>query len=85
MPQVECSRCGKTAEGIGRAPLPGEAGQLVAERSCAACWKEWLAAQVILINEHSMSPANPEHYQRLLVEMRAFLNLDDGAGAQAGE
>ena len=76
MPQVECSRCSRTAEGLPTAPLPGEAGALVAERTCQACWKEWLAAQVILINENSLSPVNPEHFQRLLTEMRAYLCLD---------
>ena len=48
----------------------------IAERTCAGCWKEWLAAQVILINEHSLSPVNPDHYERLIAEMRGFLALD---------
>ncbi len=75
MPQVECSRCKRHADGLERPPLPGEVGQAVAGRTCAACWKEWLGAQVILINEHGLSPANPEHYRRLIDEMRVFLML----------
>ena len=76
VPEVECSRCRRTAEGLPAAPLPGDAGQLVAEKTCSGCWQEWLGAQVVLINEHSLSPANPEHFERLLAEMRGFLVLD---------
>ena len=79
MPQVECSRCKRSAEGLGKAPLPGDVGREVAQKTCAACWKDWLGAQVILINEHALSPANPGDYQRLVTEMRAYLGL--GAGA----
>ncbi len=79
MPQVECSRCKRQADGLDRPPLPGEVGEAVAAQTCEACWKEWLAVQVMLINEHALSPANPEHYKRLVDEMRVFLVLDDGA------
>lgn len=81
MAPIVCSRCNRSAEGLPVAPLPGEAGELVAARTCAACWKEWLEAQVILINENSLSPVNPEHFRRLLAEMRAFLRLDAVDGA----
>ena len=76
MPPVECSRCHKTAEGLPEAPLPGATGERIAAATCAACWQEWLGAQVVLINEHSLSPANPEHFERLLAEMRTVLALD---------
>jgi Fe-S cluster biosynthesis and repair protein YggX len=36
--------------------------------------------QVMLINEQRLSPADPAHYARLVVEMRTFLGLgEDGA------
>lgn len=77
MAEVDCSRCGNTAEGLPRAPLPGAVGEAVLAGSCGACWAEWLRAQVILINENRLTPRNPEHYERLLAEMRTFLNLRD--------
>ena len=80
MPQVECSRCKRTADGLERPPLPGAVGREVAEKSCAACWKEWLSAQVVLINEYALSPANPDHYDRLVREMRAFLGFEGPPG-----
>ena len=75
MEEVNCSRCGSTAAALDRAPMPGDVGRSVLARICAACWKEWLRAQVVLINEEKMSPADPEHYDRLLEEMKTFLNL----------
>jgi Fe-S cluster biosynthesis and repair protein YggX len=75
MAQVECIRCKRSAEGLAKAPLPGDVGREVAEKTCAACWKDWLGAQVILINEHGLSPGNPEDYQRLVTELRAYLGL----------
>ena len=76
MSQVQCSRCGESREGLDGAPLLGEAGQQVLSRTCAQCWEEWARAQVIVLNERKMSPANPEHYEFLLGEMRTFLKLD---------
>ena len=77
MSEVNCTRCGNTAEGMDRSPLPGQIGERVKASACRACWSEWLGAQVILINERSLSPANPEHYEALLREMATFLNLAD--------
>ena len=75
MAEVQCSRCGSTAEGLERAPLPGEVGRMVFEQTCGECWKAWLAAQVILMNEHRLSPGDPAHYERLVTEMQTFLAL----------
>ena len=75
--QIQCSRCGNTAQGLERAPLGGELGERVLSHSCAGCWDEWLKAQVILINENRLTGANPEHVKTLLGQMQAFLNLPD--------
>jgi len=77
MAEVSCSRCGSTAPALERAPLPGPAGAAVLAQSCAVCWREWLGMQVKLINENRLTPANSEHFDLLVREMRAFLNLRD--------
>jgi Fe-S cluster biosynthesis and repair protein YggX len=77
MAQMTCSRCGAAAEGLEKPPLPGDVGQVVRDRTCPACWGEWLGNQVKLINEYRLSPVNPEHFQFLLKEMRSFLRLGD--------
>lgn len=79
MADVNCSRCGSTEPGLDRAPLPGNPGIQVHEQTCAACWKEWMGAQVILMNERKLSPGNSEHYDLLVGEMRTFLHLHEDA------
>ncbi|MDH3627997.1 MAG: Fe(2+)-trafficking protein [Acidobacteriota bacterium] len=75
MAEIVCSRCGSTGEGMPNAPLPGERGEQVLAQTCVPCWREWLGTQVKIINECSLSPANPEHFARLLGDMATFLNL----------
>ena len=75
MGQVSCSRCGNMGEGLERPPLPGGPGKRVMERTCRACWAEWLGAQVKLINEYRINPAEPKQYGLLLKEMDRFLKL----------
>ena len=75
MAQIECSRCGQTAEGLERAPLPGDVGEQLIAQTCQACWKDWMDTQVKLMNENRLTPADPEHYALLVREMTAFLRL----------
>jgi len=75
MAEVRCSRCGSTAPGLDRPPLPGEPGRLVQRHTCRACWDEWKGTQVKLINEYRLNVVNPDHYDRLVREMRTWLNL----------
>lgn len=75
MQVTDCLRCGTRGEGLERAPLPGAAGEEIIRHSCRGCWQEWLAQQVRLINEYRLRPAEPEHYERLIGEMRQFLRL----------
>ena len=75
MADVTCAHCQLTAAGLDRAPLPGDIGKLILDRTCAACWKEWLPEQVKLMNENGLTPANPEHYELLVKEMKKFLKL----------
>ena len=81
MGMVECARCGKTAEGLSGAPLPGDLGERVLAGTCGACWKEWLDAQVVLINERGLSGANEEHFDYLMSEMQSFLGIGGAGGS----
>ncbi len=75
MADVTCSRCGTVAPGLDHPPLPGENGNLVRSRVCAACWREWLGMQVKFINEYRLSPTDAQHYEFLVAQMKIFLNL----------
>ena len=80
MAQVSCSRCGSSAEGLDRAPLPGRHGERVLAQTCKSCWEEWKGIQVKLINEYRLSVTDPAHFDRLMIEMAAFLNLREEGG-----
>ena len=77
MADVNCSRCGNTAPGLERAPLPGDVGGQILDQTCTACWDEWKGLQVKLINENSLTPSRPDDYAFLVKELSAFLSLRD--------
>lgn len=78
MGKVNCRRCDSMGVGLATAPLPGTPGEAVLAQTCQTCWDVWRGEQVKLINEHQLSPANPEHYAYLVEQMRGFLKLADG-------
>lgn len=76
---VFCIRQGIEAPGLPYAPWPGPLGRRVYEQIGEPAWKEWLAHQTLLINEHRLSPLDPAHRAFLEGEMEKFLF---GAGAE---
>lgn len=81
MGELTCSRCGRTAPGLDRPPLPGKNGELVRAKVCTQCWEEWLGMQVKFINEYRLSPVEPEHFEFLVSQMKVFLNLEEGGAS----
>ncbi len=55
------------------------------EHSCGACFREWLDAQVILINENHLDGADPKHVDFLMGQMRTFLSLPTEEGEPGEE
>lgn len=70
---VHCSYLDREAEGLPRAPLPGELGQRIYENISREAWQKWLAHQTMLINEKRLSPIDPEHRKYLEQQAEAFL------------
>ena len=77
MAEVTCRRCGQTREGLARAPMPGPLGATIRATVCPDCWKEWEAAEVMVINELRLNFMDPAAQQTLERQMREFLLLDD--------
>ena len=75
MATVTCSRCGRTTEGLARAPLSGKRGQDVLAHVCPACWAEWRQESVNVINHTGLKPVDPADRQRLYAYLREFLKL----------
>jgi Fe-S cluster biosynthesis and repair protein YggX len=71
--KVYCVALDKEAEGLAFPPYPGELGKRIYENISQEAWQKWLAHQTILINEHRLSPINPEHRKYLEAEMEKYL------------
>ena len=69
---VQCIKLGKEAEGLDRAPYPGDLGKKIFESVSKEAWQLWLKHQTILINENRLSPIDPKHRQFLEQEMEKF-------------
>ena len=79
---VQCVKLGKEAEGLERAPYPGELGKKIFENISKQAWQEWMRHQTILINENRLSPIDPQHRAFLEKEME---NVLFGAGSDLPE
>lgn len=80
---VQCVKLGKEAEGLERAPYPGELGKKILENVSKEAWGEWLRHQTILINEHRLSPLDPKHREFLEKEMENFFFGEGSAMPEA--
>lgn len=72
----QCVRCGKTEPQLPAAPVPGPAGNEIADKVCAACWHEWTQAEVMVINELRLNFMDPKSLEILEQHMREFLLLN---------
>lgn len=73
---VECARCGKTAAAATGVTYGGGLGEEIRARVCAACWGEWLDAEVKVINELRLNFMDPKSQDVLVSHLREFLSLD---------
>ena len=69
---VNCVILKKEAEGLDRAPYPGEIGQRILENVSKEGWKMWMQQQTMLMNENRLSPMDPKHRKFLETEMEKF-------------
>ena len=69
---VHCVKLGKEAEGLDAPTYPGELGQRIFDNVSKEAWKMWLGQQTILINEHRITPIDPEARKFLETEMEKF-------------
>jgi Fe-S cluster biosynthesis and repair protein YggX len=69
---VHCIKLDKDAEGLDAPTYPGELGQRIFDNVSKEAWKIWLGQQTILINEHRISPIDPEARKFLENEMEKF-------------
>ncbi len=69
---VHCQMLNEELEGLAYQPWPGELGKRIFEGISQQAWNNWLTHQTMLINEHRLSPLNPDHRAFLEGEMEKF-------------
>jgi len=80
---VQCVKLGREAEGLDNPTYPGDLGQRIFEQVSKEAWQLWLRHQTMLINEHRISPVDPEARKFLEAEMEKFF-FAGGAALPSG-
>ena len=80
---VHCIKLDKDAEGLERAPYPGELGQRILANVSKEAWQLWLQHQTMLINEYRLVPIEPKAREFLEAEMEKFF-FGGGSDAPQG-
>ena len=70
---IHCHKLQIEAEGLDKAPLPGDIGQKIYEKISKEAWQLWLNHQTMLLNEYRLSMIDPKSRAFLLQEMEKFL------------
>jgi Fe-S cluster biosynthesis and repair protein YggX len=76
---VNCVKLKKEAEGLDRAPYPGELGKKIFNNVSKGAWQQWLGHQTMLINEYRLSPVDPKARTFLEEQMEKFFFSDEQA------
>ena len=79
---IFCAFLQRDAEGLDRAPYPGELGQRIYASISREAWQLWLRHQTMLMNEYRLTPIDPKARKFLVEEMEKFLF---GGGSQKPE
>ncbi len=66
---------GPYAQPLPKPPMNDELGQLVFEKVCAACWKEWLGMGIKVINEMRLDLSDERSQTMYDSYMKEFLGL----------
>ncbi len=70
---VYCVKLKKEAEGLERAPFPGELGDEILANISKEAWQQWLGQQTILINEYRLNPMDKQARDFLQEQLVEFL------------
>jgi Fe-S cluster biosynthesis and repair protein YggX len=76
---IYCQYLQREADGLERAPYPGELGKRIFENISAEAWRAWVGHQTMLINEYRLSTIDPKARKYLAEEMEKFLFVGGSA------
>jgi Fe-S cluster biosynthesis and repair protein YggX len=75
MAKVQCVRCNNEGDAITTTVYGGPFGEEIKKKVCQACWNEWKALSIKIINEYRLDLNDPSADQTLTKEARGFLNM----------
>lgn len=77
--KVNCVKLGVESEGLESPPFDGPLGREIYEKVSKSAWLEWQQDMMMkIINEYRLDLTQEDQYQKLLDQMRVFLNLTTG-------
>ena len=79
---VHCIKLDRDLPGLDRPPFKDELGEKLFDCVSQEAWNMWLEQQKMLINEHRLSPIDPEARKFLKEQTEAYFF---GEGAQQAE
>ena len=79
---VNCVKLNKEAEGLDRAPYPGDLGKRIFDSVSKEGWQMWMQQQTMLINEYRLNLIDPKTRPFLEEQMEKFFF---GEGAETPE
>ncbi len=80
---VQCIKSGVEAEGLDEPPLAGALGQRIFDNVSKQAWRQWLARQTMLINEHRLQVRDPQARAFLTAELEKYF-FGEGAKPPPG-
>lgn len=80
---ITCARCQRETAGFDAAPLPGPQGEELLAHSCPDCFKDWMATEIMIINEYRLDLGVPRNQDLLNEEMARFLSLPSAGGEKS--
>ena len=80
---VNCIKLGREAEGLDRAPYPGELGKRIFDNVSREAWDQWIRHQTMLINENRLNLADAKARKYLAEQMEKHF-FGDGADMATG-
>ena len=70
--KVHCQLLDQEMDALSFQTYPGELGKRIFDNISQQAWQQWMTLQTMLINEHRLSPLNPEHRAYLEAEMEKY-------------
>ncbi len=70
--KVHCQLLDQELDALAFQTYPGELGKRIFDNISQQAWQQWMTLQTMLINEHRLSPINPEHRAYLETEMEKY-------------